>query len=457
MSTIASAAALDPVTDFYRCPVGSVPPTAGPRLSGEPGYFRFGRNTTCYGKSTVGYATHLNEDLCDAAVHITSKNGIVQLPFDPAEIVENLRRERYAANGYPGGRPLLSSTSARNAYYWLRPLLPVSVRKHAQQFFHRDWRTLPFPAWPVDTTVENILERLLVLSMKAANIKELPFIWFWPDGASSCAILTHDVETAAGAAFVPSLMELDDSFGFKASFQIIPEKQYPVSPGLLDSIRMRGFEVNVQDLAHEDNLFGNRKQFLQRAKSINQYLTDYGAAGFRAGRMFRNPDWYEAIGMEYDMSIPNVAHLDPQRGGCCTVFPYFIGNTLELPLTTTQDYTLFHILSGYSTDLWRQQVSLITRRHGLASFIVHPDYILQEREREVYEQLLRYLAALREEQDVWTPLPGEVNRWWRARDQMNLTRENGAWVVRGAGHERARVAWARLWGDHIVYTVGRNS
>jgi hypothetical protein len=24
----------------------------------------------------------------------------------------------------------------------------------------------------------------------------------------------------------------------------------------------------------------------------------------------------------YDMSIPNVAHLDPQRGGCCTIMPF---------------------------------------------------------------------------------------------------------------------------------------
>jgi hypothetical protein len=305
----------------------------------------------------------------------------------------------------------------------------------------------------VDTTVEDILERLLVLSMKAANIEELPFIWFWPDGASACAMLTHDVETAEGAAFIPSLMDLDDSFGFKASFQIIPEKQYPVSPDLLDSIRTRGFEVNLQDLRHEGNLFDDRRQFLHRAKAINRYVAEYRAAGFRAGRMFRNPDWFRALNIEYDMSIPNVAHLDPQRGGCCTVFPYFIGNVLELPLTTTQDYTLFHILCRYSIDLWREQVSLITRRHGMASFIVHPDYVLQERELGVYRKLLCYLAALRDRQNVWAALPGEVNRWWRARAGMTLTRDNGLWTVSGPGHERASIAWAHLSGDRIVYTL----
>ena len=304
----------------------------------------------------MGSASHMGSNLPDAVAHIRMSGGAVELPFDPAEILENLRRERYASNGYSGRRPFLASTSARNAYYRVRPLLPVSLRKHAQQFFHRNWRTLPFPAWPVDTTVEDIHERLLVLSMKAANIAELPFIWFWPDGASACAVLTHDVETAEGAAFVPSLMDLDDSFGFKASFQIIPEKQYSVSPDLLESVRARGYEVNVQDLRHEGNLFDEHRHFLRRAKAINRYLADYGAAGFRAGRMFRNLDWIGSLDIQYDMSVPNVAHLDPQRGGCCTVFPYFIGDILELPLTTTQDYMLFHILDSRSIDLWRDQI-----------------------------------------------------------------------------------------------------
>jgi hypothetical protein len=63
-----------------------------------------------------------------------------------------------------------------------------------------------------------------------------------------------------------------------------------------------------------------------------------GVEGFRAAVLYRNPDWYDALTVAYDMSIPNVAQLDPQRGGCCTIFPYFIGNILEIPVTATQDY-----------------------------------------------------------------------------------------------------------------------
>ena len=87
---------------------------------------------------------------------------------------------------------------------------------------------------------------------------------------------------------------------------------------------------------------------LQRARRINQYLRAFGAQGFRSGALYRNLNWYGALDISYDMSVPNVAHLEPQRGGCCTVMPYFIGDIVELPLTMTQDYSLFHIMEKYS-------------------------------------------------------------------------------------------------------------
>lgn len=59
------------------------------------------------------------------------------------------------------------------------------------------------------------------------------------------------------------------------------------------------------------------------------YRRQFGAQGFRSGASYRNLKWLDELGFRYDMSVPNVAHLNPQRGGCCTVMPYFIGDTLE--------------------------------------------------------------------------------------------------------------------------------
>src|SRR5262249_44518482 len=145
---------------------------------------------------------------------------------------------------------------------------------------------------------------------------------FWPHGARACMTMTHDVETVTGRDFCQHLMDLDDTFGIKASFQVVPEGRYAVPSGFLASIRNRGFEVAIQDLNHDGRLYDDRKEFLRRAKKINEYAQKYGAKGFRAAVLYRRPEWYSALNFSYDMSIPNVAHLDPQPGGCCTVMPY---------------------------------------------------------------------------------------------------------------------------------------
>ena len=133
--------------------------------------------------------------------------------------------------------------------------------------------------------------------------------------------------------------------------------------------------------------------------------------------------------------------------------PYFIGDVLELPLTTVQDYSLFHIIGDYSIGLWQKQIDLILKQHGLISFLAHPDYLLPGNALGVYKDLLTYLRALCQEKAVWTALPSEVNRWWRQRRAMSVVFEGGRWHVRGQGSERARVAFASVQNNLIVYTL----
>jgi hypothetical protein len=281
----------------------------------------------------------------------------------------------------------------------------------------------------------------------------VPFVWFWPHGAPSCAIVTHDVETSVGRDRCSWMMDEDDRYGIKASFQIVPEERYAVSPAFLAGIRARGFEINVHDLNHDGLLFSDRREFQRRAQRINQYVHDFGARGFRSGSLYRQAGWYDALDVAYDMSIPNAAHLDPQRGGCCTVMPYFIGKIVELPLTTTQDYSLFHVLGDFSNEIWTKQLKLVMERYGLASFIVHPDYLDTDQTRNVYRALLDRLSRLREAGQCWIALPGEVERWWRERSQMTLVRDRAGWRIEGAGKERARVAYAELAGGSLVYNL----
>jgi len=382
---------------------------------------------------------------------------MLQLPFSPSEIVANLRYERYASASNRNGKTLHGDSALRKVYYLVRPLLTVSVRKHLQRLHLRDWNEIPFPGWPVDPTVERILEMLLILLLKAHAVDKIPFVWFWPNGFPSCAIMTHDVEALPGRDFCSHLMDLDDAHGIKSSFQIVPEGRYPVSKGFLNTIQSRGFEIDIHDLNHDGHLFSDRERYLRRAERINRYSREYGAAGFRSAALYRNLDWFEALDFSYDMSVPCVGHLEAQRGGCCSVMPFFIGKILELPVTTTQDYSLFHILNHYSIDLWKRQLALIMEKHGLASFIVHPDYILEHRARDTYKALLSYLSQLRSEGKIWIALPREVDHWWRERSQMRLSRRGNKWEIEGPGKERARVAYASLEEDCVVYHLEANS
>jgi len=268
--------------------------------------------------------------------------------------------------------------------------------------------------------------------------------------------MTHDVETLAGRNFCSQLMDLDDSAGIKSSFQIVPEGRYPVPDGLLEEIRHREFEINIHDLNHDGLLFSSREEFQRRSARINDYGVKYRALGFRSGGLYRNPAWYAALQFSYDMSLPSVAHLDPQRGGCCSLMPFFIGKILELPVTTIQDYSLFHILNDYSIDLWKRQIASVTEAHGLASFLVHPDYVIEKRARRTYQALLEHLAQMREERKLWIALPREVDRWWRERSQMSLACDGGKWRIEGLGKERARLAFATLVGHELTLAIEEN-
>lgn len=439
--------------DYFRCPASAVSFRLTEALSGRSGYFRFGQDLTCFGRSAAGDpAAKYNSSLPDISSAVNIGGQIVGLPFDPDDVAKNLRCEIYAGNTAENETHLGSNPVFRYLYYLARPYMSVRFRRILQRIRLRGQTDNPFPHWPVDRTVDRLFESMMALAIQSRNNEPVPFIWFWPDGAQAAAILTHDVEAEAGKNFCPTLMDLDDEFGFKSSFQVVPEERYEVTEAFLKQFRERGFEVNVHDLNHDGNLFRDHEEFLRRVEKINHFAKQFGSSGFRSGALYRNLRWSNALQFSYEMSVPNVAHMDPQGGGCCTVMPYFVGDLLEIPVTTIQDYSLFNILNNYSIDLWKEQLKLIVDGHGLISVIIHPDYIIDEKPRETYRQLLAYLAKLCSSAGVWATIPLEIDRWWRMRREMKLVRQGEDWRIEGEGKERARIAYAQLIDGRLSYT-----
>ena len=434
--------------EHYRLPETSLALSPGCDLPEQQGYWKLAGDTICYGSCAAGpVASSLGGALYEFQGDVGANGAVAQLPYDPDQLVDNLRLEQYPL----AGSRVAMSFLARHLYYALRPYLPIGIKQRLQRLYLAGWEQISFPRWPVDCTVEEIFRKVLAVAMRSQGIDELPFIWFWPDGHDSCAIVTHDVEGPAGKAFCSAVMDLDDLCGIKSSFQIIPESRYPVEPEFLAGFRNRGFEVNVHDLNHDGKLFLNEREFVRRVAAVNRYGQEFGAAGFRAGAMYRDQRWYHALDFQYDMTVPNVAHLEAQRGGCCTVLPYFIGRLLELPLTTAQDYSLFLLLRDTAFEVWQRQIELVRQQHGLISILVHPDYIRERWAQQIYLRLLQHLALLRDQCNVWIAKPGEVNTWWRARSNLSLVRDGCRWRIAGEGSERARIAWAYLTDGGIGY------
>src|SRR5262249_49113470 len=140
------------LADYYRCPAYLTDFTLSGELPETPGYFRLGQNILCYGRLSSGHAARPPvEDLHDAIKSVDPSGAGPRLPFDAGQVMETLRRERYAA-GFHGDGHILTE-ALRKAYYLVRPLLPVPIRKIAQKIHLTGWDRIRFPAWPVDGTV----------------------------------------------------------------------------------------------------------------------------------------------------------------------------------------------------------------------------------------------------------------------------------------------------------------
>jgi hypothetical protein len=183
---------------------------------------------------------------------------------------------------------------------------------------------------------------------------------------------------------------------------------------LLRELADRGFEVGVHGLQHDRSLFASRRAFDSQRPGLVALRDRLGAVGFRSPSIYRVFEWMSDLPFDYDCSIPNSDPWEAQPGGCCSVWPFFIGDLVELPYTLAQDHTLFTLLRHRSPALWLQVASQIEREYGLIQVIAHPDdgYLGDPVKRGYYAE---WLAAMAERERVWRALPRDVASWWRGR------------------------------------------
>ena len=306
-------------------------------------------------------------------------------------------------------------------YYAVKPFVPLTLRRSIRRWFAVRKLSRVGHTWPIMPGTERPL----------ANWRG------WPNSKRFAFVITHDVEGQEGMDKCLELMEIELKFGFRSSFNFVPEGSYDVAPEILGILRQNGFEIGVHDLHHDGQLYSNRRSFAQKAIKINQYAKRWGAVGFRSGFMLRKLEWLHDLDIQYDSSTFDTDPFEPQPEGAGTMFPFWVpcnasrpkfgdesGTSsvgakrkgyVELPYTLAQDSTLFLLLRERSIDIWRRKLAWIAAHGGMALVNVHPDYISfngggdsrLQFPVQLYEDLLQHVK-LDYEGQYWDALPRDV-------------------------------------------------
>lgn len=295
-------------------------------------------------------------------------------------------------------------------FYNIKPFVPRRLQIALRRVLAERKRKLFKDVWPIDP---NALKR--------------PDNWpGWPDKKQFAFVLTHDVESAIGIRNCLKLAALEESLGFRSSFNFVIN-DYQLPPEIRLELVRRGFEIGIHGVTHNGKHLQTREAFDKHLPIIHQYLEKWQAVGYRTPSMLGNPEWIQDLHIEYDASTYDTDPFEPKPNGVQTIFPYRVASAtgnkgfVELPYSLAQDFTLFIILKEKNIDIWTRKLDWIAHHGGMALLITHPDYMnfgnkrlgIDEYAIGFYKELLEYVQS-RYEGQYWHVLPKEMAQFWKS-------------------------------------------
>lgn len=308
-------------------------------------------------------------------------------------------------------------------FYRLKPMIPRSLQLALRRrLIDRQGEPI-FPGWPFEPAGIDLLKISVADALLERDVNAVRFPWLWPDGAEAAVALTHDVESAQGLEYAPTVAGWEEREGLRSSFNIVSE-WYPLDMATIGDLTARGHEIGSHALYHDRSLFASRESFEEQLPRLLVAAEHLGAVGFRSPATHRVVDWLSELPFEYDCTMPHSDPYEPIPGGTATVWPFFHGEVVELPYTAPQDHTLFNLLGHRDATLWRSQLERIVAGNGLFQVLTHPDreYLGRPTIAHAYRELL---ADLAQREGLWVALPREIAAWWRRRAAGLTPREDG--------------------------------
>lgn len=322
---------------------------------------------------------------------------------------------------------------AMRAYYLVKRLIPSALRHRLNAAAVRARRRNGFPGWPCESALCELRRKWLRDAFEMLGVSDGWHIGFWPGGARCCIVLTHDVESLKGFARMERIAEIEERHGFRSSWNL-PLAQYPIDWGRVAQLQARGFEFGAHGLCHDGRLFRSERDFAALGPMVERLAAEHGLRGFRAPSTLRDVHAIATMDFDFDSSFSDTDPYEPQPGGTCSLFPFFLARLVELPYTLPQDHTMVHLLRRSPLPLWTMKANWIAALGGMILTLIHPDYCGEGAYLDAYQELLKRLADL---DGAWRALPSEVARWWRLRARMQLQVENGRPLISGEESDRA--------------------
>jgi hypothetical protein len=300
-------------------------------------------------------------------------------------------------------------------YYLIKPFIPRKLQLWARRIIVARNRVKYSHIWPIDPR----------------SYLQPPGWQGWPAQKQFAIVLQHDVEFMSGLNKCRNIIELEEKFGFRSSFNFVP-KRYEVSESFRNEIVNRGFEINPHGLKHDGKLFLSQCIFKARAIEINAYLKKWHATGFSSPSMHHKLEWMHYLNITHATTTFDSDPFEPQPDGMHTIFPFWVSNPtgaggyVELPYTLPQDHTLFIIMREKNIDIWKRKLDWIAQSGGMALLNTHPDYMhfnkgkegLEEYQGAYYEEFLDYIR-IHYQNLYWNALPQDIAHFWKEHMAQN--------------------------------------
>src|SRR5690606_1337277 len=152
--------------------------------------------------------------------------------------------------------------------------------------------------------------------------------------------------------------------GFHSSWNFVPER-YWLDPDVRRELESEHCEIGVHGLRHDGRDLVSRRMLAKRLPAMRAAADRWGAVGFRSPATQRQWELMPLLRFDYDCSYTDTDPYEPQPGGCCTYWPFFNADLVELPITLPQDHTLFRVLRDADPDLWSTKARELRRRGGM--------------------------------------------------------------------------------------------